>query len=305
MATAQRTNILFPVGRLVMGSLYKPRTQDAEGKPLVIKNGPDAGKPRVDYFVAVAIAKNPGEQAWHQTAWGQQILAAGAAAFPQAYQAPSFAWKVEDGDSQIPNKRGRKNCDNEGWKGCWVVKFSGGYAPKTVSADGSAVIAEPDAVKLGYYVQVYGNVAGNGSSSQPGVYVNHNAVALSAYGPEISVGLDTTSVGFGGGALPAGASAVPLGMSGAPAVLAPGIAPTAAPLALPGAAVSMPAPTAVAPAPTFLAAAMPSPPALPPAPVVQAEPALTPAGVAAGGTYAAFRQSGWNDVQLRQQGYII
>jgi hypothetical protein len=297
----QRTNILFPVGRLVMGSLYKPRNQDAEGKPLVIKNGPDAGKPRVDYFVAVAIPKNPGEQAWHQTAWGQQILAAGAAAFPQAYQSPSFAWKVEDGDSQIPNKKGRKNVDNEGWRGSWVVKFSGGYAPKIVTADGSQQITEPDAVKLGYYVQVYGNVAGNGSVSQPGVYVNHNAIALAAYGPEISVGLDTTAVGFGGGALPAGASAVPLSGGfnpAAPAVAAPTLAAPAMPVAAPS--MTAPAPTLVAPSPTFL----PTPPA-PVAPAAPAEPVLTPTGVAAGGTYAAFRGAGWSDLQLRQAGYIV
>ena len=92
MSTQQRTNILFPVGRFVMGSLYKPRTTDAEGKPLVIKNGSDAGKPRVDYFIAVAIPKTG--VAWHQTDWGQVILAAGAAGFPQAYQSPQFAWSA-------------------------------------------------------------------------------------------------------------------------------------------------------------------------------------------------------------------
>ena len=30
-----RTNFTTPVGRLVMGSLYKPQTTDADGKPLV------------------------------------------------------------------------------------------------------------------------------------------------------------------------------------------------------------------------------------------------------------------------------
>ena len=164
-------------------------------------------------------------------------------------------------------------------------------------ADGTQQIVEPDAVKLGYYVQVFGNVGGNGSASQPGVYVNHNAVALAGYGPEISVGLDTASVGFGAGVvLPAGASAAPVAAMAMPAAPAVG-------LPVPPVAVA-PAPTFVAAAPAFLAPAMPQPPAVPAAPPVPAEPALTPAGVAAGGTYAAFRQAGWNDAQLRASGFL-
>jgi len=313
-----RTDILFPVGRMVMGDLYEPRTTDAEGKPLVIKNGPDIGKARVDYFLAVAIPKNPGEAAWWSTAWGQKIMAAGAAAFPQAYQSPSFAWKVEDGDSAVPNKKGRKPCDNEGWKGCWVVKFSGGYAPRIVSADGSQQITEKGAVKCGYYVQVFGNVSGNGSVSQPGVFVNHSGIALAGYGPEISFGPDMAAVGFGKGvALPPGASATPLAGAFNPA-------PAAGPVAMPGmpAPVAMPAvaaaPTMVAPNTAFLqppvvgavpgmVAAMPSPPAmqmpgLPPAP---AEPQLTPKGVASGFTYAQYRAGNWTDEVLRQHGLIV
>jgi hypothetical protein len=145
------------------------------------------------------------------------------------------------------------------------------------------------------------------------VFVNHNAVALAAYGPEIFVGLDTTQVGFGvGTALPAGASATPLsgGFNPAPAMAPPAAVPTVGIPAPMAAAPSMsvpaaPAPaTMVAPSPAFLAAAMPSPPALPAAPAVPAEPALTPAGVTAGGSYANFRAAGWTDVQLRQQGFI-
>jgi hypothetical protein len=150
------------------------------------------------------------------------------------------------------------------------------------------------------------------------VFVNHNAVALAAYGPEIFVGLDTTQVGFGvGTALPAGASAVPLGggFNPAPAMAPPAAVPTVGIPAPMAAAPSMTAPsiptapaaapTMVAPSPAFLAAAMPSPPALPAAPAVPTEPVLTPAGVAAGGSYAAFRAAGWTDVQMRQQGFIV
>ena len=53
----EAVNILTPPGRLVQGSLYKGSTQDAEGNPLIVKTGPNAGQSRVDYFFAVAIPK--------------------------------------------------------------------------------------------------------------------------------------------------------------------------------------------------------------------------------------------------------
>ena len=126
---AQKVNITSPVGRIVMGSLYDPSTTDAEGKPLVVKTGPNAGKPRVNYFFALAIPKGA-EPHWAHTPWGQQIWNVGNQAFPNAAQSPAFTWKIEDGDSQIPNKKGRKPIDNEGWRGHWILKFSGGFAPK-------------------------------------------------------------------------------------------------------------------------------------------------------------------------------
>jgi hypothetical protein len=108
---AQKVNITSPVGRIVMGSLYDPSTTDAEGKPLVVKTGPNAGQPRVNYFFALAIPKGA-EPHWAHTPWGQQIWNVGNQAFPNAAQSPAFAWKIEDGDSQIPNKKGRKPVDN-------------------------------------------------------------------------------------------------------------------------------------------------------------------------------------------------
>lgn len=320
----QRTDILFPVGRMVMGNLYEPRTQDAEGKPLVVKNGPGAGKARVEYFVAVAIPKGT-ERAWWETPWGQQIKAAGAAAFPQAYASPAFAWKVDDGDSAVPNKKGRKPCDNEGWKGHWVVRFSGGYAPKIVTADGSQQITEKGAVKNGYFIQVFGNVSGNGSVSQPGVFLDHSGIALAAYGEEIKSGPDLAAVGFGQGALPAGASATPLGGGFNPAPAAAGMpmmpgvpAPAAGMPMMPG--VPAAAPTVVAPNAAFLVgpggapaaqaamgAAMQMPPALqmPGVPAAPAAPMMTPKGVATGFSYEQYRTQGYSDELLRQHGLIV
>lgn len=210
--------ILFPIGRMVGGSLYKGETKDADGKPLVFADG----SPRTSYSFAVAIPKGA-ETHWNQTEWGRLIWAEGAEAAPNIHQTPSFAWKVKDGDSAIPNKRGNKNCDQEGYPGNWVIWFSGSYAPKVFNKDGTQPIVEPDAVKPGYYIQVFGSVAFNKRNDSPGVYMNFSLVAFSAYGPEIELSStpDASAVGFGQTALPAGASAAPVGGMTQPPATAP------------------------------------------------------------------------------------
>ncbi len=295
-----RKDILFPVGRLVRGSLYKGQDKDAEGKLLVIKSGPNAGHPRLDFYFAVAIPKTAGHTHWAQTEWGQLIWGVGHAAFPQAAQAPSFAWKVVDGDSTVPNKKGRKPCDNEGYPGNWVVQFSSGYAPKIFTADGTQQLTEADAVKLGYFVQVYGSCDGNGSQSQPGVFVNHGMVAMAGYGAEISVGPDASAVGFGKGPAPAGMTQAPVGggFNPAPPVApAPAVPPPVAP------APAVPPPVvAVAPNPAIL---MPPPPVavVPPVPAAPAAPVMT--AKAAGITYEAMIAGGWTREALVQHGFCL
>ncbi len=294
--TTQRVNFTTPVGRLVMGSLYKPQTTDADGKPLVVKNGPNVGQPTVRYFFALAVPKNPGEQHWASTEWGQKIWAAGHAGFPQGQaNSPTFAWKVVDGDSQVPNSKGKKPCEREGYPGHWVISFSSGFPPKIYNRDGTAAIVEPDAVKLGYYVQVNGDVDANGNAMKPGVYLNHNMVALSAYGPEIHSGPDVAAAGFGAAPLPAGASATPVG----------GFAP-AAPMAPPPAAPAAPANPAFLqvppPAPAAPAMVAPPAPAAPAAPVPTG-PVMTPA--ANGVSYASYIAAGWSDAQLRAAGMMV
>jgi hypothetical protein len=296
-----RKDILFPIGRLVRGSLYKGQDKDAEGKPLIVKNGPNAGQARLDFYFAVAYPKTPGQH-WAQSDWGSQIWAVGHAAFPQAAQSPAFAWKVIDGDSTVPNKKGRKPCDNEGYAGHWVVQFSSGYAPKIFTADGTQQITEADAVKLGYYVQVYGSCDGNGSQSQPGVFVNHNMVAMAGYGPEISVGMDASAVGFGKGPAPAGMMQAPAagGFNPAPpAVAAPPTAPVPPVAVAAPPIMAAPPPVAVAPNQQIL---MPPPPA--------AVPAAPPAGPvmtakAAGVTYEQMVAGGWTRETLIQHGYML
>jgi hypothetical protein len=288
------TDILFPVGRLVMGSLYKPQDRDMSGAPLTIKTGPNAGQPTVRYFFAVAIPKG-GTAHWNQTEWGKQIYAIGQAAFPQGQaNAPTFAWKIVDGDSNVPNRKGRKPCESEGHPGNWIVSFSSTFAPKVYNSDGSAPIVEEGAVKLGYFVEVLGSVAGNDNATNPGVYVNHKMIALSAYGPEIQVGPDAAAVGFGGKPLPAGASAAPTAAMTPPAVPGAPVAPSV-PAAAPAAPVAPP--TVVTPHPGFMAPPVPpAAPAAPPSgPVWKGPP---------GSTQAAYAAAGWTEAQMRQEGLL-
>lgn len=309
---SQKVNITSPVGRIVMGSLYDPNTTDAEGKPLVVKTGPNAGQPRVNYFFALAIPKNPGETHWAQTAWGQQIWNVGNQAFPNIAQSPAFAWKIEDGDSQIPNKKGRKPCENEGWKNHWILKFSGGFAPKVYQQEGAGYVQamQKDFVKPGYFVEVAFSVEGNGSQSQPGVYLNHSMVCFRAYGQEIQFGPDVSSAGFGAAPLPAGASMTPpagaIPMPSAPAAVAPAVpampAPGAAPIPVtPNPAfVQVPPPVAAA-AP--VAMGVPNVPVVPPAAPATPVHQMTPA--ANGIPYEAYIAQGWTDAQLIQNGLML
>jgi hypothetical protein len=338
---AQRINITSPVGRIVMGSLYDPSTTDAEGKPLVVKTGPNAGQPRVNYFFALAIPKGA-EPHWAHTAWGQQIWAVGNQAFPNAAQSPAFAWKIEDGDSQIPNKKGRKPCDNEGWRGHWILKFSGGFAPKVYQQEGAGYVQvmQKDFCKPGFFVEVAFSVEGNGSQSQPGIYLNHSMVCFRAYGQEITFGPDVASAGFGQSALPAGASmtppagAIPMpqapaaapalpvpvgvpqmpGVPGAP--LAPAnvaYAPPAGVPQVPGAPVgsyattaypSSPAPIPVTPNPGFVQVPPPDPAPMAPPPA-PAAPVRQMTAAAQGIPYESYVAQGWTDALLVQNGLML
>jgi len=294
---SQKVNITSPVGRIVMGSLYDPSTTDAEGKPLVIKTGPNAGQPRVNYFFALAIPKNPGETHWAQSSWGAQIWNVGNQAFPNIAQSPAFAWKIDDGDSAIPNKKGRKPCDNEGWRGHWIIKLSGGFAPKVYQQEGSGYVqvTQKDFCKPGYYVEVAFSVEGNGSAQQPGVYLNHSMVAFRAYGAEIVFGPDVASAGFGQTPLPAGASLTP-----APSAIPmpQGVAP--APLPLSGSAPTPPVAVPVVPViPNVQFAQVPAVPAAPPVPTHR----MTAA--AQGIAYEAYIAQGWTDALLVQNGMML
>ena len=205
-----RIELLTPVGRLVQGSLYTGATTDAENRPLVYKTGANMGQPRTNFWFNVAIAKGI-EPHWNQTVWGKKIWEVGQSGFPNgAANSPNFAWKIIDGDSQIPNTQGNKPCDNEGYPQHWILKFSGSFAPSLYNENGTLSLTEHNAIQLGDYVEVYGFVEDNKSTQQPGIYLNHSMVARAGFGKRIIVGADPKSVGFGASMLPLGASTIPL-----------------------------------------------------------------------------------------------
>lgn len=310
----QPLTVVLPSGRVVQGDLYTGDATDMDGKPKVYAAGhPNAGQPQVSYFFAVAIPKEAGHTHWGQTAWGSQILAFGRAAWPSGQaEAPSFAWKIEDGDSVTPNRKGNKNADREGHKGNWIVKLSSSFAPRLYSRDATGRAAEwlvKDAVKPGDFVQVQITVASNERASNPGVYLNHSMVMFQGYGDRIRMGADPNAVQWA--APPAGASTVPSAGGAMPSTAlpppaglppaAPGAGTSALPPAAPAAAAAPPA-LPVTPSQSF--AAPPAPPGAAPAP--PAPPAAGPQMTAKAGayTYAQMIAAGWNDANLRANGYM-
>lgn len=287
-----KTDILFPVGRLLKGSLYKPQDKDADGKPLVIKSGPNAGQPTVKFYFALGIPKGT-EKHWAETAWGAKMWAIGHAAFPQQAQSPSFAWKVIDGDSTLANTKGTKPCDSEGFPGHWVVSFSSSFAPKIYGDGGKVVFTEPDQVKLGHYVQVLGTVDSNGSTQRPGLFVNHSMVCFIEFGPVIHTGPDAASVGFEAqrSTMPSGGFTPPVPPAST------GIAPPVpmVPAATPVTPAAPPV-TPVVPNPAILTQGLPH--------AVPASPAVVMLPAAGANTYESFIAAGWTHAQLVQNGFI-
>jgi hypothetical protein len=313
-----------PVGRLVSSSLYKGSTQDAEGRPLTYKSGQQAGQTRTNYHFALAIAKTP-NLPWYREAWGAELLRVAKACFPTTgalqYQGqpgdhpnPNFSYKVVDGDSNVPNQKGRAPNTREGYPGHWVLHFSNSNLPKIVRMEGKTPVPfmEPEAVRPGYYIQVQFTADGNASSQRPGLYLNHENVCFRAPGQEIYFGADASEAGFGDAPLPSGVSEVPSdtpmpsptngSSTGQPT-------PTIAPL--PGTVQPNPAflngPTPAVPAPATVAPAvgMPVPAPMTPMPLSNG-PSFVMTDKAAGWTREQLIGSGqWTDATLIAAGMMI
>lgn len=338
---AEKTSILTPPGRFIWGDAYEGETKNMQGAPLVVKTGPNAGQPRSQWAIGLAIPKtkaNWWEESYTKSdgtivAWGAAVLAEGQKSFPNgAWQRQDFAWKIIDGDSTNFNQGTppKRFCDIPNYKGHWVIKFASGFAPKIVNENGTAEIIQPGYVYPGCFIQVFGSVEGNRNDQKPGLYMNLQIISFQAHGDRITTGPDAGTVGFGGGALPAGASATPPGGMGLAQAQQ-----TAMGMPMPGGQPQLPgmpapaAPLAVQPNNAFVSLpgaaqgtvgvgmlGLPTPaqgiPALPGAAAVPGVPALPVAAPvrrltdkAQGASYEQLRAGGWTDDLLLTHGLML
>lgn len=296
--TTERIEFLTPVGRIVAGDVWEPRTEDFQGNQLTIKSGPNAGQPRQEYYIGLAIPKNHPEF----PALYAKIVQAARAGFPNLFDAAGncmradFAFKIIDGDSTVLNRNNNRPCDKEGYPGHWVLNMSTSLGIKAYDSQNKQIPAESKSIKCGDYVRVFGSVAPNGNAQNPGVFLNPTMLQFSHQGDAISTGISAEQA-FGSApmpAAPAGAITTP-----APALAA---MPTGN-VAAPAATVTVPAtstpiqPSVAAPA---VANVQPAPDFLNPAP---AAPAVEEKFLIQGAVYtrAQLHASGWNDTQINSQ----
>jgi hypothetical protein len=212
-----------PVARLVQGHPLKGATKDFRtGKPLTDSNG----QPKTSYYIAIAIPKSSPEL----PALMQKLQQVAHRDFPQIVQPngqsvrPDFAWKIVDGDSQIPNQNNTKPCDQTGFPGHMIFKFSGTFAPRVYRHLGGSTYEqvgehELDALKTGDYIRVAGSTKGNDRMDKPGIYLNMDAILIAGQGEAIMSSVDPTEAfGTDAPALPQGATPISTPATGIPAV---------------------------------------------------------------------------------------
>ncbi len=234
---------LLPVGRIVSGHPMVGNVVK-DDKTNLPKFQQDGVTPQVSFYVGYAIQKGQ-EADWKQTTWGQKIVQQAATDWPNGeHGAPAFAWKITDGDSQVPNKKGKKPCDREGWPGHWVIHISQGWpypCYHTGHFQPHEAIQQKEQIKAGDYARFVVTIKGNGPSQSPGMYINPQQMELVRAGVQIiTENIPDANAAFGGTAavLPTGAMVDQSVAAGAPAPQ-------------PGA--GAPAPQTVAPAPEVLA----------------------------------------------------
>ena len=289
---------LTPVGRLVQGDAFTAsQKKDDNGKPVFKEDGVT---PVMQYYVAIAIAKNSPE--W--PAFYAQLVNEARTGYPQYFdpatgqcRVATFAFKVTDGDGV--DKYGRPNSQKEGFAGHWIVKFTTQIAPRVMHK--GQYLTDTNAIKRGYYVRVYGSAKANIGAKSPGLYMNHQGVELIGYGPEIVGGADVAEK-FAApvGVLPAGMSAVPLAPTAPTAPAGAGF-PVAGALPTPPGAPALPTPPGAAPQLPSTPGALPTPPGAGPTPPA---PVFTMTALANGATREQLLQGGWTDEMLIQQGLM-
>lgn len=186
--------------RLVNGHPMK-RTQitDKAGQPVINADG----SAKTDCYFGLAIPKTPGTD-WKQTDWGKKIVQAAAAGWTNGeYDAAGFSWKIADGDSTIPNKKGKVPASRPGWVGHWILHCSTQFFVKCYHInkyDPMEQIQNPAEIKPGDYCKALLQVKANFPSESPGVYLNPSIFVLERPGEEIVLDSGTTAAeAFGGG----------------------------------------------------------------------------------------------------------
>ena len=201
--------ITTPVGRLVGGHpMVQHQVIDENTKQPKLDS---SGQPQMQTYIGLAIPKGQ-ETDWKQTPWGQAIYQEAVNSWPNGeYQMPTFAWKVVDGDSAVPNRRGNKPCDREGYPGHWIINASSFFTIKCYNRgqyEPHQAIQRKEAIKPGDYCRMVINVKGNNPSQSPGVYVNPDLFELYQAGQEIVLSTGPSAAetfGATEAALPAGA----------------------------------------------------------------------------------------------------
>ena len=131
---------------------------------------------KTEIYFALAIPKN-GAVDWKQTEWGQQINAQAATDWPNGeHLSPTFSWKIIDGDSTIPNKKGNKPCDNANWVGHYIMHCTQRFDVKCYhngKYDPLQQIQDSNEIKCGDHGRLNVTVKGNGPvCGSPGIYIN-------------------------------------------------------------------------------------------------------------------------------------
>lgn len=256
--------ILSPVGRIVQGDLWEPQQEGYDRQPPKTKSG----KPKITYYVGLAISHNNAEL----PGFIQRIKQdAAAVCLPGRTQREPFAWKYFNGDEE-------KWKDHIGFPGHTIFRLTNGFPPKVYITENGKVsqIAEPERVKRGYFIKAAISIASNGETHNAGIFLNLEGAQFIAYGEPIIKGAildaDKTFGGASNSSLPPGASLTPVDSS---------------------TPVDMGSQQSAAPSP-------PPPPAND---FVEGPPRLTPK--ANGHTYEEFIGNGWTKETLIQHGYMI
>lgn len=171
-------------GRLVGGHpIRRNPVTDNKGNPKLNADG----EKMTQVYIGIAVPKTQAD--WRQEPWGQQIAAVAEAAWPRGeHRAPTFAWKVTDGDSDIPNKNNSVPNQREGYPGHWVLACATNWHVKCYHPnkyDPHQQIQDEKEIKTGDYCRVVVSVKGNDSTDSPGVYLNPSLFELSRAGKEI------------------------------------------------------------------------------------------------------------------------